>query len=235
METGIGELNPLPFQCGGGPSPTSKAYALIRKAVGEGGSASDDRGIEGLWRRSRAHGLAAATSATERAVLQLDPDLATDFLPSYERVLAIVPPAGASRATRAAEASSRWTAQIDALSSSIVADLAAIDPRLSVPTPNYDHGATTQDGRALEPFNTADEGPVYGGIGYSLYPAYATSFMIRVLFDVGHNDVLSASEQRVVQRAREYLLETLPSWICFEIRTGGWHLGHTPLGLGGLG
>lgn len=228
-------LNPLPRQLGGGPTNTSKAYALIRKAVGEGGSAQNDRGIEGLWRRSKAHGLAACTSAVRRVVLQMDPALATDFLPYYERVLFLVPGARDAPSTRAQVAHDRWTAQIDAVIPTIADELARIDARLSLPALAHANDATTQYGRAFDSYATSLEGPLMGPPGYARFPNYSTNFVLHVRFAVGHTGALTAEELRIVERVKAFMLDVLPSWVDYRIGVGDWHLGSTPIGFGELG
>jgi len=228
-------LNPLPFQVGGEPTPASKAYALIRSAVGIGGSARADSGIEGLWRESRAIGLAAANSAYDRAILQLDPSLATDFLPYYERVTGLVPSPEDAPSTRAERAAERWTRSIDATTPNLAAELTKIDARLSLLAVNHDTAACTQFGRTIAPHDPTAEGAIFGGLEYAAYPNYSTNFVVRVRFAVGHSGQLTAEEMRIRERVRAFLCDVLPSWVDFTIGTGAWHLGSTPLGMGALG
>jgi hypothetical protein len=228
-------LNPLPFQVGGGPTATAKAYRVTRNAVGVGGSAQNDLGIEGLWRRCRAKGLAAATSSYRRAILQLDPHLATDFLPYYERILGEVPAPGDAPATRADVVGEEWTQRLDAALPAIADELARIDGRLTLLTKDQDHVGTAQFGRAFGAHLPSLEGPAFGGPGYALYPAWSTNFTVHVRFAVAHDGPYTESEGRVVERVRAYLRDVLPSWVDFRISVGTWHLGHTPIDMGALG
>lgn len=225
-------LNPCPMQVGGVPTRTSKAYKLIRDAVGKGGSASNDLGLEGLWRRSKAHGLAAATSSVERAVVQMDPHLATDFLPYYERVLGIVPAAADAQATRAENAGTQWTRALDASIPALADQFARIDSRLTVLSPAHSGAATTQHARAFPAYDSTVEGPAFGDPGLALFPNYSTEFMVHVRFTLGHTGSYTNDEARIVERVKTLLRDALPSWVSFRISTGAWVIGVTPIGMG---
>ncbi len=205
-------MNPCPEQVGGVPTRTSKAYGLIRAAVGTGGSAKNDLGLEGLWRRSKAHGLAAATSSIERAVVQLDPHLATDFLPYYERVLGLVPGPNDPQATRAENAASLWTRTIDASIPNVAAELAKIDARLSVLSFSHDLSATVHEGRAFGAHDPADEPPVFSGVGYAILPNYSTDFVVHVRFATGHTGPYTAAELLIVERVKTLTIRPTYSW-----------------------
>jgi hypothetical protein len=231
----IGALNPCPFRVGGGPTPSSRAYTVIRDAVGEGGSAPNDRGIDGLWRRSRAKGLAAATSSTRRALLQAFPHLATDLLPYYERILGIAPPTGATEPQRVDEVVERWTRVAIRSTPELEAALQVIDPRLSLLHPTDATSITTQGGRVFEAHDSTDEGPAFalpGGL--SQLPNFSTRHVVSVRFTLGYDGVPNLADQRVIERARELLRTALGSDTDFTISTGPLVLGVTPLGLGAL-
>jgi hypothetical protein len=231
----LGSLNPLPFRVGGGPTPTSRAYRVIKDAVGEGGSATNEQGIDGLWRRSRAKGLAAATSSTRRALLQAFPFLATDLLPYYERVLGISPPTGATEPQRVDVVVERWTRAAIASTPELEEGLQKIDARLSILTDTDDTSVTTHAGRVFEAYDAADEGPVFnlpGGL--SQLPNFSTRQIVNVHFELGYAGVPNAADQVIIERARELLRTALGSDTDFTISTGPWVLGVTPLGLGAL-
>lgn len=238
----IGSLNPLPFRVGGGPTPASLAYGVLRRAVGEGGSAPNDRGIEGLWRRSEAKGLAAATSHCRRALLQSSPIYATDLLPYYERILGVVPPSDASEPGRRAVVVPLWTRRIDNSTPVLAAELAKIDPRLTLIETPHDQAATAQFGRAFAPHEANLESPVFGiARGHVLFPNYSTDAIVRVLFSVGHTGPLASDELVVVERVKRLLRDRLPSTTDFTVAVdvglgepGLWHLGSTPIGFGAV-
>jgi len=240
----LGSLNPLPFRVGGGPTPAQRAYRTLRQAVGEGGSAPNDRGIEGLWRRSEAKGLAAATSHCKRALNQAFPYLATDLLPYYERILGLIPDADATEAARRAVVVSLWTKRAENATPMLLERLQAIDPRLSMLEPPHSQAATAQYGRAFAPLDETLEGPLFKlERGHALMPGYSSDMIVSVLFAVGHTGPLTAAELRVVENVKVLLRDALQSSTDFQIAVdsgadvtpGQWHVGVTPIGFGGVG
>ncbi len=231
----IGSLNPCPFRVGGGPTPSSKAYAFLRNAVGDGGSAADDSGIDGLWRRSRAKGLAAAGSSKRRAILQFCPHLATDAIPYYERVLGLTPAPGESLAARREAIVAEWTAQLDAAIPQIRIQLEALDPRIVLLDVPEARTRYTQFGRAFAPLDPSLEG-VFGMNGYSITPNYATDFVLIVHFNVGYIGAFTVADARIRERIVALMLKVLPSWVSFRIVTDtGFILDESPLDLTGFG
>lgn len=239
----IGSVNPIPFRIGGGPTPTQRAYRTLRQAVGKGGSASNELGIEALWRRSEAKGLAAASSHTRRALLQAWPFLATDLLPYYERILGIVPATGATEAARRDVVVPLWAKRVNNVTPTLVEELAAIDSRLTLFEAPHDQAGTAQFGRSFAPLEPGLESPAFGiARGHCVAPEYSTDAIVRVRFAVLHTGPLTAAELVVVERVKSILRGFLPSTTDYEIAVddglgapGLWHLGSTPLGFGGLG
>lgn len=227
----IGGLNPLPFHCGGGPSSTERAYDAMRRVVGEGSSAKDQTGLDGLWRRCRAHGLAASWSAKDRAVMQFFPLLATDGMPYYERLTGIVRAKGE---TDAALRIRLWEAFVVAVRADVPhidADLKAIDSRIEILEPGPT--TTTQHGRGFGPLTGVTEGPAMGTSGL---PNYSTDFVLYVLFDVDHSGPPTTGEERKLERVKSYLRGVLPSWVSFVIMTEvGFLLDVSSLDLTGFG
>jgi hypothetical protein len=230
----LGALNPLPMRLGGGPTEVSRAYKTIRDAVGEGGSAPNDRGLDGLWRRSRARGLAAATSANRRALLNSWPHLATDLLPYYERVLGLVPDVGASDAVRRATVVAAWTAQLSATIPALAEQLAALDARFTILSLQPTQGRHTQAGRTLGPLVSSE--PTWGSTpAASNYPNDATAFVLQLRFTVGYATALSSVDSALLEQALDILRRRLPSWVSWEVTTStGFETGVSPLGLTGL-
>lgn len=231
----LGAGNPLPFQVGGGPTDTEQAYGVIRRAVGEGGSASDDSGIEGLWRHSRAKGLEAASSAERRALLQAFPHLATDLLPYYERLLQIVPPTGATEAERTRVVAERYYERAVSATPDVEAELKRIDPRLRILEIPQNHAIVAQLGRAFEGRRPEEEGPDFNlmtGRKHVLYPMFSTELIVRVRFDLGYSGPPTLADEKVILRARSMLRRVLSSDVSFSISTGPWVVGETPIGLG---
>lgn len=234
--------NPVPFRVGGGPTNSQRAYAVLRQAVGEGGSAPNDRGIEGLWRRSEAKGSAAATSSTRRAYLQAFPQCATDALPYYERILGLVPQG--SEAERRALVVALWTKRGETPTPVLLDQLRALDSRLSLIETPHSQAGTTQYGRAFAPLDPSLEAPVFGlSRGHVQFPNYSTDSIVRVVFAVAHTGPLIESELSVVEQVRRLMRTALPAdidyTIAVDVGLGGapglWHLGSTPIDFGGLG
>ncbi len=210
----IGSLNPCPFRVGGGATPSSKAYSAMRRIVGEGGSARVDTGLDGLWRRSRAKGLAAVWAAKERATLQFFPHLATDGIPYYERVTGQVRGKGEQDAAYRLRLWAAYVASIRADVPHIDEDLKAIDSRISIVEPRFT--ATTQHGRAFGPLHASLETPPMVA---TVVPNYSTDFVLYVLFDAGHAGPPTVGERRTIERIGSYLRGVLPSWVSFVVMT----------------
>jgi hypothetical protein len=233
----LGSLNPLPFRVGGGPTPSSKAYATIRQAVGKGGSAENDRGIDGLWRRSRAKGLAAATSSTRRALLQAFPQIATDALPYYERRVGLIPGPDDTEAQRRAAVLPRWTAHAIRSWNEIEDALQALDPRFVLVTPDDSTEIISFLGRAFDAHDPLDAtlGPAFGiPGGCTQLPNYSTRQILRVSFPLGYTGAPNPNDALLIERARALLRGALPGDEDFSISIGPWILGETPIGLGAL-
>lgn len=214
-----GSQNPWPFRWGGGPTETSKAYKLLKQAVGIGGSADREDTIDALWRRSRAKGLAAATSSCRRAVYNAWAHLATDALPYYERALGIALSPESSDASRRTEVAALMTTRLSAALPHLQTQLEAIDSRLSLLSLDYDKQQITHFGRVFDSLDPGAEG-VYGGEGFSKWPNFSTNFIVRILFDVGYPGALIPSDARVQEAARSMVLDVIPSWVDYSITTG---------------
>jgi hypothetical protein len=231
----LGSLNPLPFRVGGGPTHASRAYSLIRQAVGTGGSARNDLGIDGLWRRARAKGLAASSSAPRRALLQAWPHLATDFLPSYERLLGL---SGlGTEEERRQEVTAAFTRKPSAIFMTLLAELQAIDARFTAcDGPPLGTSVTTLPGRACGPLAGATETPAFGGREYSQIPAFSSDSVCYVRFEPGYTTALLPEDEAILEEARRLLRVRLPSWYDFEISYAepGFELAASLLGYAGL-
>jgi hypothetical protein len=227
----LGGMADLPLRLGGGPTPSEQCYQVLRKAVGKGGSADDDTGIEGLWRRSEAKGLAAAASHVRRAFIQSNPLFATDLIPYFERVLGITPPEGASEASRRSEIVPLWVRKIDASMPGVEAELVKLDPRFSLIDIPRDLEIAAMPGRIFG----SESDPMVLPQNVSRVANYSSSFAVRVLFDLGYAGVPTQADQRILELARRKLRELVQSWETWTITTGPWVLGSTPIGLGTVG
>lgn len=229
----FGWTNPFPIELGGGPTPTEALYAALRSAVGKGGSADDDSGIEGLWRQARASGLAMVASTGERAVLQAFPRHATDALDYYERLLGATPEVGASLLARQAEVETRYTSRVRAALPDLAADLRRIDERLSIALFSHVESTDTVHGRAFE--DLAGTLPFGGGRRSTMFANYSTEFVVTALLDIGSGVAPGPAELRSIARASELLGDSLPATHDFQILTGvGFELDVDLLDLTGL-
>lgn len=228
---GIGWHNAAPFQVGGGTTAAEDVYRAMRAAVGIGGSAKDDRGIEGLWRQARAAHIAAVGTFAERAALQAFPMLATAHLPVYERLLRITPLTGQTEEARRRAVSAAWTSQIDPTGPGIRKQLAAIDPRLSRGLTVQTQTTVTLHGRTLAPRVADPDQPPYGPLSGTAFPNYCSGYRYPAVFAVGYEPpVPNAADMAMVGSVRRMLGAVLPAWLTSQVATGvGFQLDHSPL------
>jgi hypothetical protein len=224
----------MPLRAGGGPTEEAKTYRVLRAAVGVGGSAPDDSGIDGLWRWARARAVVAATSAYRRAISNAFPNLASDLIPYYERALGLVTDETLPEQDRRDAICELWPSKASAVVRDIVAKLQQIDTRFSVVTPDDDKSSTTHDGRWFGPLGVTAE-PAFNGSGTSEYAAETSRYVMIVLFDVDYLTGLSVSDARKRAAAEQMLVATLPPWWDFRVVTSiGFLAGVSPVGLTGV-
>ena len=221
---GFGWENPFPCQFGGQPARTRLVYDAIRTAVGEGGSAEDDSGIDGLWRKSRAIGLACSYGLGERAALQFLPNKATDWLEYYEELLGLHPDAEATDDERRVAAAAAFTQELQADAPSLTAQTTATNALASVlEAARAIQSDTTMRGRWFStslPFLT-------DGIYCSSWPNYSTDFVVTILL----TETPGTAAYDVAQTALKSMLNTvLPAWVDFRIiNSSGFFLDLSPL------
>lgn len=207
---GLGPMNPLPLELGGGETLVERIYRALRANVGVGGSAADDRNtIDGLWRQVRARAIASVAGMGERAVLQAFPNLATDLLPYYERLFLLVNEPGASEVDRRQAAAERYALQIASTLGEVELALQAIDPRFSILVTAADSASTTVQGRAFE--DMAGDEPFGGGRHATAFPNYSSDLVCYVLLDIGGGIVPTIAERRSLAAARALLCDVLPA------------------------
>lgn len=231
---GYGWHNGFPFEYGGGETVDEEVYNALRSAVGKGGSAADDSGIDGLWRQCRAQTIATLMTFAERAALQAFPNLATDHIPVYEELLHITPAAGASDEERRRDITAAWTRQISADIPTLRTQLQLIDPRADILDLPHSRATTVVKGKGFEP---QDGNPDYGGGRISSsYPNYASEYYLPILLDLaGAGPVPSAAVQIIIQRLKRLVRDVRPSWVDFAVMTGsGFILDLSPLDATGM-
>jgi hypothetical protein len=224
---GTGWSNPFPLEMGGGPTEIERTYQMLRSAVGKGGASTDDDSIEAIWRQSKAKGIGLVGTFDERAALQAFPNLATDLIPYYERLLISPRDPGASDEERRGVTASRFTASSAFLHAEIEADLQLIDSRFEVVIPADDEATTTNFGRAFE--DLAGTEPFNGGRSSTLLPNYATQYVFTALLDNG-GIALTPLDLRAILAARRHLRVVLPAWMALQVVVGvGFILDTSPL------
>lgn len=212
----LGGSATFPLELGGDDSSVEKAYGFFRGALGEGGSAGDDSGIDGLRNASIALGLAAISAFDERAALQAFPHLAIDALPSFEQTLGIVPPADATEHGRREVVAQRWTEVRSSEIPTLVEMLQRIDPRFVVHDTVWSASTTVQTGRAFEAYTPAPgEDFALGTAGtrsFSEWPNYSDRDVTVALLDIGAGIAPGRSELAAIRAAQELLDDALPAW-----------------------
>lgn len=223
-------MRAFPRLIGGGPDEADKAYAALRTVIGKGGPANTEDGIDGLWRRTRALGIASGTSAYRRAAYQAFPSLATDLIDYYERALGVTASDNETDVSRRAVIAALWPSRTGISASDIESDLRKIDSRISLISPNDATQSVTCDGRT---FGDAAESP-FGGTGYSALGFFSSRAILRVRLEVNHSP-LTATERRSLTQSKTRLGVAVSAWADYTVTTStGFIPGVSPLGLTGL-
>lgn len=224
---GIGALNPLPFQIGGGQSETETIYRELRKAVGEGGAGpardanpTHHDSIEDLWRLCKSQVVAAAVRTLERGTIQAFPFVAEDFLDEYEEALGLG--GGGTLVERQREVAAAWVLQLSAIVPDMRTELQRIDPQADIDQLVYEQVTYTQLGKMFGPMPGASAPPYGSGVSASvdaaLFPNYSSDFILFVRYSLltGQTQVPAVSRALIAR----YLNEVLPSWVDWVIFTG---------------
>jgi hypothetical protein len=207
---------------------------MLRTTQGIGGSAPNDQGIDGLWRRARAAGLEAADSAVRRAVNNFSPLFCTDTLPYYERKLGLVAAPGEAEADRQAEVVALWPAKASARKADVEEQLQRIDSRFELLAVIDDVKSCSRPGRCLAP-NSGSGEPTYGTRHCSPLARPTSRAMWRARLDIGSQRRLTAAERASIKAAKKRLRLMSPSWLGYTVTTtSGFVLGTSLLGITGL-
>jgi hypothetical protein len=226
---GFGWHNPFPMTFGGGPTEIERTYAALRSAAGKGGSAADETGIDALRRRVIARGIGRVRAGGKRTALQAFPNLATDLLPYYERLVQLTDDPDLTEDERRMAAAQLYTLQLAMAMPELQAALQQIDPRFSILSKPDSLSVTTMMGRAFEDY--AGTEPFGGGRESSTLPAYSTRSIVIVLYDIGDGVRPGTAERRAMDQARRLLHDVLPAHEDFRIITHrGFTLGVSLLG-----
>jgi hypothetical protein len=202
-------LEVFPLELGGNTYRTEDIYNALRSAVGVGGAGPKDS-IEDLWRQSKAQAIASVVIMIERALRQAFPNVATDHIASYERLLGFGAPAGATDEERRRAITAAWTARLLANMPEVEKSLQVLDPAFYVTELPYDLTALVHFGKMF-PERTLD-------VPASQFPNYADDFVLRVGYTLATGQ--TAPDPLVLAAAEQLLNTVLPGWTDYEIVTG---------------
>lgn len=221
----------LPLQCGGAPDEAEKTYRVLRAAEGVGGSASDDSGIDGLWRRSVALGLSAGTSATRRAFNNAFPFLATDLLPHYARTLGLFFSPSTSEADRRTAVSALWPASSSAAVPDIQTELTRIDARLTIEATPEAQATSSMGGRWFAERAGAELPLFANATDCSALAGPTTRYRYTAFLAVTDPAALTKQDELSFRSASRRMRDLVPSWVGFSVSVAadGFTLDESPL------
>lgn len=214
--SGFGWGSPFPCEFGGGPSAVEEIWQALRDVLGTTPLgkpvAGPEDGLEDLWRQAEARAIAFSSSIIERATLQVFPDRATDWLPYYEWLLAVVPPAGATIEERQLEVARRFARELRADGANLLDALQEIDSTTEVLATDPDTTIVGQFGIA---FNARPYSAPFGSSNHSAFPAYSTHMIVTAQVELPEGETLIPALTR--NRMAETLNELLPTWVDFQV------------------
>jgi len=214
----IGDLNPFPFQVGGGPSRVEAAYLALRKMVGTNGYSAIEDGLEAEWRKCKTMGLVCLGTFDERAAHQAFPHVATDHIILFEEMLGLFPDTTKTDQQRRAVVVPDYTGVPETWYSRLVEQLQRIDSRADVILRPWANTGTTHAGRAFEPF-TPVAGFEYsvGDRTFTRFPAASDAHRVQVLFDIGNGAEPSRDILVRTESMKALLNDIIPAWVDFRI------------------
>ena len=208
---GLGWMNGGPLELGGETTKTEDVYTALRAAVGIGGPGPRD-GLEDLWRQCKAQTIASTVIASERAILQALPDHATDHIPVYERILAIVPPGGATEQDRRLAIVEAWTLRLLANMPELKRSLQIVDPAFDLEELEHEKVTHVLLGRMFPPRGAEQF------YGVTAFPNFSDEFIVRVTYTLVPGQTEPPTS--VLAKARRLLNTVLPAWVDWLITTG---------------
>lgn len=234
----IGDLNPFPFQVGGGPSRVEAAYDTLRKMVGTNGYSAEEDSIEAEWRKSKTMGIVSLGTFDERATNQAFPNVATDHIALFEQMLGIVTDDSKTDEERRDVIIPDYTGVPEVWFSRLQEQIQLVDPRAGVLLPAWKSRSTTMGGRAFGPFEPI-AGFEYDAVGsilnpewtgpgdpdhaefiarsFTRFPAISDANRAIVLYDIGSGVAPSRDILTKTEIMKSMLNELLPAWVDFRI------------------
>ena len=228
----FGRFGKFPYRFGGEPSPQEKSFRALVSLEGAGMLPPDDpqgdKTIDGAWHQAMANGLGSIGAVGEAAVFQAWPNLATDLIGEYERILGISPPIDGSDQARRDVVTLAWVGDIQSNYPDMAVSLDGIDLRFSILNPNHTLARQTYFGKLFA--GQVEPLIFHGTKTISDFPNYSDDFCVRVLFDVGDGVGAVGPIGIAKQRAKELSERVLPAWCDFSIALHrGFHLTHSLL------
>lgn len=215
----IGDLNPVPYQPGGGPSRVFAVYDALRRMVGSNGYSADEDSAEAEWRKSKSIGLAMLGTFDERAANQYFPQSATDHIILFEDMLSIPTDETLSDEERRQVILPDYTGVPQTWWSALVEQLRRIDARASIINRLWENAGSTMVGRAFEPFSPAAT-EVYDTAGNRTateFPAQSDQHRVVVRYELGSGNAPNREVLRRTVSMQALLNEVLPAWMDFRI------------------
>jgi hypothetical protein len=204
----FGWSNSLPLELGGQSAHIANVYAALRSAVGKGGSAQDENGLEATWRAAKAQVIAASVDAYERAALQALPSHATEHIPVYERVLGTAPGSDQNEEDRRQAVVAAWVGRVLATMVDIERSLQAISTQFALEELDSDDSVVAMFGKMFP--NYGDE-----ALGVPAYPNYSSEFVVRAIYTLSSGE--TAIPQLYRAAAATLLNAVLPAWVDWVI------------------
>ncbi len=233
----IGDLNPFPFQVGGGPSRAESAYETLRKMVGTNGYSAEEGSLEAEWRKSKTMGLVSLGTFDERATNQAFPNVATDHLVLFEQMLSISPDDSKTDQERREVVVPDYTGIPEVWYARLVEQLQLIDGRAALLLPDWASRSTTMGGRAFGNFdavpgfeydavasvlNPAWDGsdpsiPQFIARSFTRFPAASDTHRALVHFALGSGVLPTRDILQKTEVMKNLMNEILPAWVDFRV------------------
>lgn len=217
----FGGFGGFPIELGGRPSAEERIYRVLKNSLGTGGTSNDDlevTTIDGLWRFSRAAGLAAIEAVEEAAHWQAWPHTASDMIPEYEDILGILPSASSvTENERRQTVVERWTSQVVATYPGLSGKVQDVDPRVDLLQPDRERSSYVIEGMNYAQF--ANPGSFENGRSCTNFPNYSSEFLVTALIDVGEGEAAVGEIGRIAGQLEQMLDDVLPAWNDWAVAT----------------
>lgn len=211
----LGWENSIPSEIGGGPTDAEAIYEILRSSLGT--LPGPENSAEDMPRQAKSLGLADAMASIERAVVQAFPNLATDFLATYEELLGIFPSTDATEVDRRAAVALAWTNKNFADVPSLRQAIQAVTTNADIIEPTEKYTTTVRFGKTMGPRpSDGSYGSVRNATGF---PNYSTRMRVEIKYTPQAGEAVIDAELKA--KLAERLNVLLPAWVDWSITTGG--------------